>query len=69
MPTRAPPSDRPPSTRTVERPLGSFLLRIVVERTVRVARVYELHDIATGKRHRFATLAALQRHLARQAPG
>lgn len=49
-----------------QRPVGSYLLRVVEERTVQVARVYELHDIATGKRLRFASLAALQRHLASQ---
>lgn len=52
-----------PSHRT-QQPVGSYLLRVLEERTVRVALVYELHDIATGTRLRFASLAALHRHLA-----
>jgi len=71
MPTSPPPRaarrpDAPP--RGPGTPLRSFLLRIVEERTVRVVRVYELHDIATGTRRRFSSLAALERHLARQGP-
>lgn len=64
---KAPAHERaaPPTQRT-QRPVGSYLLRVVEERTVQVALVYELHDIATGTRLRFASLAALQRHLAGQ---
>lgn len=56
------PSHNAPQT--TSRPLFSYLLRVIEERTVHVAQVYELHDIASGKRRRFATLAALERHLA-----
>lgn len=51
------------STRSLTRPLSSYLLRVHEEQTLRVVRRYELLDLASGTSLRFATLAALQRHL------
>lgn len=51
------------STRSLSRPLSSYLLRVHEEQTLRVVRRYELLDLASGTSQRFATLAALQRHL------
>jgi hypothetical protein len=42
-------------------PLGSYLVRVLERRTVKVDRVYEVRDISTGEAVRFASLAALQR--------
>lgn len=54
------------TTGSARRPLHSYLLRIVEERTLHVSVAYELHDIATGTSQRFDSLRALQRHLAAQ---
>jgi hypothetical protein len=51
------------STRQQRRPVSSYLLRVHEEQTLRVVRRYELVDLASGTVLRFATLAALQRHL------
>jgi hypothetical protein len=51
-----------------QRPLRSFLLRVVELRRVSVEQVYELVDLQAGRTHRFADLAALQRHLAAASP-
>lgn len=51
------------TTRRASRPLSSFLLRVHEERVETVVRSYELLDLASGTALRFATLAALQRHL------
>ena len=42
-------------------PLGSYLIRVLERRSLRVDRVYEVRDIGTGEAMRFASLAALQR--------
>lgn len=61
-------SSRPPRRAAAQRLLGSYLLRVLEERSVQVSVVYELHDLASGERLRFATRAGMERHLARQ-PG
>jgi hypothetical protein len=59
------------SRRQQTRPLCSYLLRIQEEHVHRVVLRYELLDLAAGQTLRFASLAALQRHLqsAGQAAG
>lgn len=60
-----PPMSSTTRTRTSSRPTRSFILRVLEERVETVSVVYELHDIADGTKRRFASLAALKRHLAR----
>ncbi len=59
-----PRKPRPPSPHPAQA-VHSYLLRVVEQRVVTVARVYELHDIATGRSRCFETLEAMQRFLAR----
>jgi hypothetical protein len=42
-------------------PLGSYLVRVLERRSVKVDRVYEVRDISTGQAMRFASLTALHR--------
>ena len=56
----------PSKTRTSNRPLRSYLLRIVEQRVVSISTVYELHDITSGERIRFDSLDTLQRFLSQQ---
>lgn len=58
----------PARSRTTHRPVRSYILRVLEERVETTMVVYELHDIADGTRLRFASLAALRRHLARGTP-
>lgn len=51
------------SRRQQTRPLSSYLLRIQEEHVHSVVLRYELLDLAAGTTLRFASLAALQRHL------
>jgi hypothetical protein len=51
-------------TRRSARPLSSFLLRVTEERTEQVELRYELHELRTGRLHRFSSLAALARFIA-----
>lgn len=46
-----------------QRPLRSYLLRVVELHRVSVEQMYELVDLQAGRTHRFADLAALRRHL------
>jgi hypothetical protein len=48
------------------RPLHSYILRVVEQRVLTVSLVYELHDIASGTKRSFKSLADLHRHLGRQ---
>jgi hypothetical protein len=48
--------------------LGSYLLRVLERRAVRVSLAYELHDLGSGTKLLFTTPAELEQHLAR-APG
>ena len=56
---------KPPPTTGI-RPLRSYLLRVVEQRTVVVSQVYELHDIAAGTRRRFVSLDELKQYLGRK---
>lgn len=49
------------------RPVHSYILRVLEQRVLTVSLVYELHDIAGGTKRSFKSLDALQRHLARRA--
>ncbi len=51
------------SRRQQTRPLGSYLLRVQEEHIHRVVLRHELLDLAAGTVLRFASMAALQRHL------
>lgn len=62
------PHERPPRAARAK-PLGSFLLRVHEQRVERIVRTWELLDLASGRALRFASLAALQRHLAAVAGG
>lgn len=55
-------------TRQASLPVGTYLLRVVQEQEVRVRLRYEMVELASGQRHHFKSLAALNRHL-RQAAG
>ena len=57
------PEGNPMSRRQLTRPLSSYLLRIQEEHVHSVVLRYELQDLAAGTTQRFASLAALQRHL------
>lgn len=60
---RAKPESSTMSRRQQTRPLSSYLLRIQEEHVHSVVLRYELQDLAAGTTQRFASLAALQRHL------
>ena len=51
------------SRRQQTRPVSSYLLRIQEEHVHSVVLRYELQDLAAGTTLRFASLAALHRHL------
>jgi hypothetical protein len=44
--------------------LGSYLLRVLESRAVRVSLAYELHDLHSGKKLLFTTPAELEQYLA-----
>jgi len=52
--------------RRSSRPLHSYILRVMEQRVVTVSLIYELHDIASGTKRSFESLAELRRHLSRQ---
>ena len=61
---RRPRTGRPAvRTQSRQRPLRSYLLRVVELHRVSVEQLYELVDLQAGRTHRFADLAALRRHL------
>lgn len=64
MSRRRPATTALGSPSRASRPLGSYVVRVLEERTVTVRCVYELRDIASGEVQRFASAAALQRWLA-----
>jgi len=51
-------------TQRSARPLSSFLLRVTEYRAERVGLHYELHELRSGRLHRFASLASLARFIA-----
>ena len=54
-------------TRQASLPVGTYLLRVVQEQEVRLR--YEVVELASGQRHQFKSLAALNRHLRHAAGG
>ena len=57
-----------PRRQRSQRPLHSYILRIVEQRVLSVSVVYELVDIGDGSKRRFDSLEALQRHLGHIEP-
>jgi hypothetical protein len=53
----------PATVRRKTQPLASYLVRVVQERVETVRVHYEVVELGSGERHRFNSLAALQRHL------
>ncbi len=45
------------------RPVRSYILRVVEQRTLTMSPLYELHEIASGAKSSFKSLEALKRHL------